>query len=122
MRILGLIIGSILGGLARYYGAGAVISAAGTVFPWGTFAVNLVGCFLMGIFAGLSAHKGWFDESLRVLLMTGFCGALTTFSAFVFEIDSLTREGQALKALVYIAVSILAGFALFRVGQLLSGI
>jgi CrcB protein len=123
MKIFGLIVGSILGGLARYYGGGAVNSYVGgaPVFPWGTFFVNLTGCFLMGLFAGFSAQKGWFDENMRVFLMTGFCGALTTFSAFIFEVDALTRA-QAQNAVVYILASILLGFALFRAGHLLTGV
>lgn len=117
--IWALIAGSIAGGLARFYLAGFIQRAGGASFPWGTFAVNLAGCFLIGLFASWAGQKSWFNPQMKILLMTGFCGAFTTFSAFMLETSNLTSSGDTLKALIYIVSSVAAGFLLFRAGAFL---
>jgi fluoride exporter len=117
MKILYLILGSAAGGLARYYLAGTVYRVAGSGFPYGTLAVNLAGCFLLGLLAGLAEDKLLLGPDARLLLMIGFCGAFTTFSTFIFETDGLLREGEWLSALLNVAASIVFGFVLFRGGR-----
>lgn len=117
MKILHLLLGSMASGLARYYLAGAVYRVAGTGFPYGTLVVNLAGCFLLGLLAGLAEDKFLLGPDARLLLMIGFCGAFTTFSTFIFETDGLLREGAWLPALLNVTASIVFGFALFRGGR-----
>lgn len=114
-----LIAGGVLGTLARYAGSGAVYRMMGERFPYGTLAINLLGCFLIGLFFSLSENRGALSPNARLFLMTGFCGAFTTFSTFMLETHQLLRDGQNFLAFANIAVSILAGFLFFRVGTFL---
>jgi fluoride exporter len=77
-------------------------------FPYGTFLVNLTGCFLIGIIWGLSARG--FDEQKRLLLATGFCGGFTTFSAFSQEGMQMMVENRWVSFALYTAGSVFAGF------------
>ena len=117
-NLLALITGSIAGGLARYYMSGAVFRITASRFPFGTLAVNLTGCFIIVFITALGAEKFSLSHSAKLLLVTGFCGAFTTFSAFILETDSLIRSGNVFWALLYILVSVCAGFLLFRLGVL----
>lgn len=111
-----LIGGGVLGTVARYAFAGLVYRTCGTGFPWGTLAVNLTGCFLIGLFAALSEVKFALGPSARMFLMVGFCGAYTTFSTLIFETANLVRDGQDILALANILTSVLVGFLIFRLG------
>lgn len=119
IKILHLVLGSMAGGLARYFLANAVYRTAGAGFPYGTLAVNLAGCFILGALAGLAEDKLLLGADARLLLMIGFCGAFTTFSTFIFETDNLLREGEWLAAFLNVTVSVVLGFALFRGGRML---
>ena len=116
MKWLNLAIGSIAGGFSRYFVAGFVHKTLGTSFPYGTLAVNLSGCFLVGIFYALAEDKLLLGADEKLLLITGFCGAFTTFSAFMLETSNLARDGQPLRAAMNIGVSVAFGFLLFRLG------
>ena len=109
-------IGSIAGGLARYYVAGGVQHLTGGRFPFGTLAVNLLGCFVIGFIVSASAQKWTMGPSVRLFLVTGFCGAFTTFSALMLETDALLRSSHALWALGNIFMSVTAGFMVYRLG------
>ena len=119
VKIVALAIGSLAGGFARYYLAGAVYRILGTTFPYGTLAVNLTGCFLIGLFSVLAEEKFLIGPNGRLLLMVGFCGAFTTFSTFIFETSNLMRDGETLQTLLNITLSVIAGFLVFRMGILL---
>jgi CrcB protein len=114
-----LIGGGILGTVARYVLAGAVYQKIGTDFPYGTFVVNMIGCFLVGFFDTFFQAKFVFSPILRVFLMAGFCGAFTTFSAFMLETGNLIRDGETLRAFLNVIFSVTIGFIIFRLGVLL---
>lgn len=107
--IVGL--GGLLGAVARYY-LGMLVSKLWPVnFPLGTFLINLLGSFLLGMLTGLSV-KGLIPETLRLSAGVGFVGAFTTFSTFGYETVVLTESGQHLKAWLYILASVFCGLIL----------
>lgn len=85
-------------------------------FPWGTFLVNIVGCFLIGVFYSLSEKSNILTPEWRLLLTTGFCGGFTTFSAFTFEGIDLMKENRTGLLLAYIAASVLVGLLATYIG------
>lgn len=117
VKFLNLIIGGAVGTVARYSLDGVVHKFAGTSFPYGTLVVNLSGCFILGLLAALLDNKFIFGPEARMLLLIGFCGAFTTFATFIFETDSLVKNGQVLHAFSNILVSIVLGYILFRAGS-----
>ncbi len=112
--------GGTLGTIARYLLAGWITRIAGPVFPYGTLVVNGLGCFIIGLLAGLAEKKFLLGSDLKLFLMTGFCGAFTTFSTFILETDELNKAGAAGSALLYILLSVVIGFAVFRLGFLIA--
>jgi len=114
-----LSIGGIAGVAARYLLATWIYKMAGTDFPYGTMAVNLSGCLLIGVFNSLAEVKSALSPNDRILLMTGFCGAYTTFSTLILETSNLINDGEMLRASMNFFGSGLLGFLLFRVGEYL---
>jgi len=82
------------GGLARYYFSGWVYGLLGRAFPYGTFAVNVVGAYLIGLVMELGLTSTLISDTLRVGLTVGFMGGLTTFSTFSYETFTLLEEGR----------------------------
>lgn len=115
-----LIVGGIAGTAARYVLAGAVYQVLGSSFPYGTLAVNLIGCFVIGFLAAVAEEKFLLGPEARMLLMAGFCGAFTTFSTFMLETSNLIKDGEIFRAFLNVAASIVIGFAVFRLGVLLA--
>ena len=91
-------LGGLVGCIARYYLAGAVQNVADHGFPWGTFVVNVLGSFIIGLVMSLSLERGVVDDEVRILLTTGFCGGFTTMSTFSYETLALLRDGERLLA------------------------
>ncbi|MBN1311142.1 MAG: fluoride efflux transporter CrcB [Anaerolineae bacterium] len=83
-----------LGALARYGLAGVVQRIGGVDFPWGTLTVNILGSFLFGVVWSLSEDRLIIGSETRLIVLTGFMGAFTTFSTFMFETGALLREAQ----------------------------
>lgn len=108
--ILSIGIGSCLGGLSRYFLSQFVQGKFLSAFPYGTMAVNIIGCFLIGVVFGLS-EKGNVTMLWRLFLVTGFLGGFTTFSSFSNESVALLRDGQIWHAFIYISSSVVIGLA-----------
>ncbi len=102
--------GSFIGGVLRYLLAQLIQAKTTDSFPWGTLAVNILGCFLIGIVFGL-AHKGSIPNEWKLFLATGLLGGFTTFSAFSNETVIMLREGQYLFATGYVSGSVFIGLA-----------
>ena len=115
-QIINLILGGTIGTLSRYFLSGLVYRAFGTTFPYGTFAVNILGCFLVGLFASIMDEKIVLNSNLRLLFMVGFCGAFTTFSTLIYESYNLIKDGDSLKAFLNIVISVIIGFIVFKLG------
>lgn len=103
--------GSGLGGVARYSMQTFILKLYPHIFPFGTLAVNILGCFLIGIFYALSERTGMLSTEWRIALTTGFCGGFTTFSAFAYENVSLLKTGNYLFVSLYIIASVVFGIA-----------
>ena len=110
-----LALGGVLGTLARYGLGGWVQTLAGPAFPWGTFAINLLGSFLLGL-AKRGGELSPLSPEMRGLITVGFCGAFTTFSTFTFETISLMKEGTWARASLYAFGSLGAGLIALALG------
>ena len=120
--LLYLGIGSLAGGFARYFLAGLIHKVFGTSFPHGTLVVNLSGCFIIGLLSTLAEDKFFLGPGGRLLLMTGFCGAFTTFSTFMLETGNLIKDGEMFQAFLNVTLSVVVGFFVFRLGILIGDI
>ncbi|MEV4229899.1 fluoride efflux transporter CrcB [Streptomyces bobili] len=108
MNWLLVVAGGMVGAPLRYLTDRAVQARHDSVFPWGTLVVNVVGCAILGLVTG-AALAGAADADLRLLLGTGFCGALTTYSTFSYETLRLTETGAGLHAAANVLGSVAAG-------------
>ncbi len=110
-------LGAGLGGLARY-GAGDLLHRwAPRSFPWGTLAVNVLGCFAMGVLMYLFDERQLLGERQRAFLMVGILGGFTTFSSFGWEWFALWRDGRLGAATLYAAASLLLSLAAVVAGR-----
>lgn len=120
MSAITVFLGAGLGGLLRWLVGIAALRALGPGLPWGTLAVNVVGCFVMGLVAALVVSR-LPGETVRLFLTTGLLGGFTTFSAFSLEAVALWERGALGLAAAYVAASVslslaalVAGLALGR--------
>jgi CrcB protein len=108
-------IGGFIGSIARYLTVVYFTKNFPSSFPYGTMAVNIIGCLLIGIVFGLSNRFDWFTPELRLFLATGICGGFTTFSAFAYENVVLLQQGHYLQFAIYsfcsFAIGIIAVFS-----------
>ena len=95
-----------LGCLARYYLSGWVYALLGRSFPYGTFAVNIIGAFFIGLLMELSLRSTLIPNNLRLGLTIGFMGGLTTFSTFSYETFKLMEESQFIAAFANVLASV----------------
>lgn len=105
MTILAIAIGGALGSVLRYLLGGVVQRASASGFPYGTLAVNVLGCLIIGILLQRFINAEPLG-ALRGLLIVGFCGGFTTFSAFSTETVGLINGGEYARALMYVLLSI----------------
>ena len=117
---LWVMLGGSIGALLRYLVAGAVQGAVGSLFPWGTLAVNVVGSFLLGYFYE-AALRSAVPPEVRAFLAVGVLGSFTTFSTFSYETLAMLREGAILPALAYGLGSPLLGVGAALIGVWLGG-
>lgn len=108
--------GGALGSILRYLTGVAFTRHASNGFPFGTFTVNLIGCLLIGLFAGWIEHRQWLTLEWRYFLMIGLLGGFTTFSSYGLETLQLIRADQHLVAITYAVASVIAGLALAGLG------
>ncbi|MFB2121033.1 fluoride efflux transporter CrcB [Parapedobacter sp. 2B3] len=113
-------IGGGIGSMLRFLVSVLTSKFVQGTFPLPTLLINLSGCFLIGILAGLFAQPPYTDNNLRFLLITGFCGGYTTFSTFAHENLLLIENQQILPAIGYTLLSVVLGIALVWVGMWVS--
>ena len=113
--------GGALGALARYWLSSAVYALMGREFPWGTLTVNVVGSALMGLVIAYLLSRNGHGSFIYSLVIVGFLGAFTTFSAFSLETLSLFEGGHVVRALSNVGASvvlcILVCWAAINVGR-----
>jgi CrcB protein len=122
-KYLCVALGSALGGVARYWVSLAAVRLFGETFPWGTLVINVLGSLVIGYFGTLTTPNGLQPASVetRLFMMAGLCGGFTTFSSFSLQTLELLRGGESLRALAYIAASVLLCIGGAAVGQYLAG-
>src|SRR5262245_812364 len=108
-NILLVALGGSVGSVARYLMQKWFNENHPHPFPWGTFSVNLIGCFLIGVIYAASEKSTVLSPQVRLLLITGFCGGFTTFSTFAFENVNLLRGGDISYFLLYTIGSVVLG-------------
>jgi len=106
--LLSVMIGSALGGVARYFISGFVARRVGETFPWGTLFINVSGAFLIGVFGAMAEDNTSLLASPDSWLfaVTGFLGCYTTVSSFSLQSLSLARDGEGGRAAGYVAISV----------------
>lgn len=115
---LWIALGGALGSVARYGCSSLAARWIGETFPWGTIIVNVVGSFIIGLFATLTGPDGRFIASpdARQFVMVGLCGGYTTFSSFSLQTLNLVRDGELAQAGGNIVISVAACLAAVWLG------
>lgn len=104
-NIILVAIGGMLGSILRFLAGHFINPVPPSAFPYGTFAVNIIGCLLIGMISGLSQRHEWLSPELRIFLTVGFCGGFTTFSAFAYENIVLFQQKDYLTLGLYSVLS-----------------
>ena len=115
-------IGGVFGTILRFLLTMLLEQNKVTHFPVGTFIINLSGCFIFGFISELSSTTLIIRPELKLAITTGFAGAFTTFSTFMYENYQLSKDAQFIMAIVYTAFSIIAGAAFLYLGIILARI
>ena len=105
--------GAMVGAPARYLTDRAIQSRHETAFPWGTLTVNVAASLILGVVVGAAAQLA---PAVAALVGTGFCGALSTYSTFSYEVMRLSGEGARFQAMVNVAISVVAGIGAAALG------
>ncbi|MBS1577958.1 MAG: fluoride efflux transporter CrcB [Bacteroidetes bacterium] len=108
-NILLVALGGSAGSVLRYLSQKFIGNLYIHPFPWGTLIVNITGCFLIGILWAVISRSISMSDEFRLLLMTGFCGGFTTFSAFTLESITLIKEQRLFLFSLYIITSVIVG-------------
>jgi fluoride exporter len=114
-----VIAGAMVGAPLRYLTDRAVQARHDTVFPWGTFAVNVAGCLILGVLTGAVTY-GAASHPVLLLVGTGLCGALTTYSTFSYETLRLAETGARFFAAANVIASVVAGLGAAFTGAALA--
>jgi len=110
--------GGFLGSVLRYIVSGYVQQSSGSVgFPYGTLAVNVIGCFVIGALSALAENRGVFTTEARLFVFVGILGGFTTFSTFSNETMNFLREGDNLRALANVAAQLILGLGAVWLGR-----
>ncbi len=109
--------GGFLGAIARYAVGGWITRRLGLGFPYGTFVINISGCFVLGVLLAVLDARTTLPSALRLAGPVGFVGAYTTFSTFEYETLRTVQQGQGSLALLYVGLSVVCGYVAAWLGQ-----
>jgi fluoride exporter len=118
MLYLWVAIGGAIGSVARFWLGNVMAATLGAAFPWGTLMINVLGSFVISFFSGLTGmnHRFALSSDARIFVTVGVCGGFTTFSAFSLQTVELARNGQAGRAALYVAASVVICLAVCAFG------
>jgi CrcB protein len=114
--------GGFIGSVSRFLASRFMQNNFPSAFPFGTFFVNITGCFLIGLIYGFSEKSPLFTSGWKMFLAVGFCGGFTTFSTFANENLALLRDGDFLHFFLYSGLSVILGITATFFGVLLTKI
>lgn len=121
IRFLWIGAGGFIGAILRYVVSGMFYKLFGKAwFPYGTLAVKVIGCLLIGFLSGLTEDRQLFSPELRLLVFIGILGGFTTFSTFGYEMFTFTRDGQIISSLTNLMLHIILGLGAVWLGYVLS--
>lgn len=121
IKILLVGIGGFLGATSRYFLVDLINQTLSKpLIPYGTFAVNIIGCFIIGLLNGISETRQIFSPEIRLLIFIGFLGSFTTFSAFGYETFSLAKSGGLTSSMMNIVFHLLIGLIAVWLGNQLA--
>ena len=118
MNLVIIALGGALGAVSRFLVGNAVSKSIGSALPYGTFVINVVGCFAMGLLMTIIVDRELLPAAWRLFLCVGFLGGFTTFSSFGYEALMLLTEGRLLAALAYVGGSVVLGLVAAAAGVL----
>ena len=118
MNLLIIALGGALGAVSRFLLGNGVSRALGSALPYGTFVINIVGCFAMGLLMTIIVDREMLPAAWRLFLCVGFLGGFTTFSSFGYEALMLLTEGKLLAVLAYVGGSVVLGLVAAAAGVL----
>ena len=118
MNLLLIAVGGALGAVSRFLLGNAVSKAMGSALPFGTFVINVAGCFAMGLLMTLIVDRELLPGAWRLFLCVGFLGGFSTFSSFGYETLMLLAEGRLLAVLTYVGCSVGLGLVAAAAGVL----
>ena len=111
-------IGGAVGSIVRYLTHLVFTRFQVQTFPVATLMVNSIGCFLIGLLMNISGRPSWLEHDIKLLLVTGFCGGLTTFSTFSYENIQMLQQGNTTGFISYSIISYAGGLAAVYAGIL----
>lgn len=114
--------GGFLGSISRFLASRFMQNNFPSAFPFGTFFVNISGCFLIGLIYGFSERSSLLTSGWKFFLAVGFCGGFTTFSTFANENLALLRDGEFFNFFIYTGLSVIIGIAATFVGVFITKI
>lgn len=120
LQILAVAVGGGIGSVTRYLISAWAAERFGSQFPYGTFLVNVSGCFIIGVFLVLATERLALNPYWRLLIASGFLGGLTTFSSFSYETFQLLAQSQFMVALQNVSLNVIAGLAATYLGAVLA--
>lgn len=118
-NLLFFLLAGILGTFSRYALSNAMEYLLGNTFAWGVFTVNVIGCLLFGIIWAMAVSYRLLTESLRIVILTGFMGSFTTFSAFIFDCYTYVKAESWGSVLLFVVGQLLLGGLALRAGIML---
>ena len=115
-------LGSMAGGISRYWLSLATQNASAFSLPYGTLLSNIAGCLIIGLLAGFGAKTELMSSEMRLLLATGFCGGFTTMSSFIYELGQFVQDKEYFFASSYFVATLAGAGLAFALGLVISGL
>lgn len=120
LGVLLVAVGGAIGSVSRYLVSNWMVARFGSEFPLGTLLVNIIGCFIIGLFMAMSSERLSMSPYWRLLIAVGFLGGLTTFSSFSYETLRLLQDADMMHAFYNVGLNLTGGFLATWLGLMIS--